>query len=73
MRAAQNNGTRLDQIAVDQGLVEEEQALRAMGDEMGIDFVDLAETPVDDSLLGLFPQRLLHRHTLFPVRRENGR
>ncbi len=39
---------------------------------MGIDFVDLAETPIDDSLLGLFPQRLLHRHTLFPVRRDNG-
>ena len=72
IRAAQTNGARLDQIAVDQGLVSEEAALRRLGDEMGIDFVDLAEAPVDDSLLHLFPQRLLHRHTLFPVRRDNG-
>ncbi len=72
IRAAQTNGARLDQIAVDQGLVSEEAALRALGDEMGLDFVDLAETPVDDSLLHLFPQRLLHRQSLFPVRRDNG-
>ncbi len=71
-RAAQTNGARLDQVAVDLGLLSEEQALRAIGDEMGLDYIDLAETAVDDSLLSLFPQRLLHRHTLFPVRRENG-
>ena len=71
-RAAQNNGTRLDQIAVDLGLISEEQALRAIGEEMGLDYVDLAETPIDDSLLRLFPHRLLHRHSLLPVRRENG-
>ena len=50
----------------------EEQALRAIGEEMGLDFIDLAETKIDDSLLGLFPHRLLHRHSLLPVRMENG-
>ena len=72
VRAAQTNGARLDQIAVDQGLVSEEAALRALGDEMGLDFVDLAETPIDDSLLASFPQRLIHRHSLFPLRAHNG-
>jgi general secretion pathway protein E/type IV pilus assembly protein PilB len=71
-RAAQNNGTRLDQIAVNLGLISEEQALRAIGEEMGLDYIDLAETPIDDSLLRLFPHRLLHRHSLLPVRRDNG-
>jgi type II secretion system protein E len=71
-RAAQNNGTRLDQIAVEMGLISEEQALKAIGAEMGLDYVDLAETPIDDSLLRLFPHRLLHRHSVLPVRRDNG-
>jgi general secretion pathway protein E/type IV pilus assembly protein PilB len=71
-RAAQNNGTRLDQIAVELGLISEEQALRAIGGEMGLDVIDLSETEIDDSLLRLFPHRLLHRHSLLPVRRENG-
>jgi general secretion pathway protein E/type IV pilus assembly protein PilB len=71
-RAAQNNGTRLDQIAVEMGLISEEQALRAIGEEMGLDVIDLSETQIDDTLLRLFPHRLLHRHSLLPVRRENG-
>ena len=71
-RAAQNNGTRLDQIAVEMGLISEDQALHAIGEEMGLDVIDLSETPIDDTLLRLFPHRLLHRHSLLPVRRENG-
>src|SRR6185436_19776350 len=35
-------------------------------------YVDLAEIEVDLSLLTTFPQRLIHRQTLFPIRRENG-
>ena len=71
-RAAQPGTARLDQVAVDLGFVSEEEALRALGSEMGIDFVDLAEQEVDLSLLGDFPPKLIHRHALFPVRRRNG-
>src|SRR5690606_30921678 len=38
----------------------------------GLDYIDLAETNVDLSLLRDFPPKLLHRQALFPVRRENG-
>ncbi len=58
--------------AVELGFVEEETALRAIGEEVGLDYVDLATTPVDLSLLKAFPSRLIHRETLFPVRRDNG-
>jgi general secretion pathway protein E len=71
-RSLQTNGTRIDQIAVEQGFVSEEQWLRAVGKEIGIDFVDLAEMEVDGSLLKSFPQRFVHRQTLFPLRRDNG-
>jgi type II secretion system protein E len=72
LRAQQSNGTRLDQLAVERGLVTEEQALRAIGEEVGLDFIQLDETQIDDSLLATFPTKLLHRQALFPVSRHNG-
>ena len=56
-RRAQNDGTRLDQAAVDLGFLTEEDALRALGAEVGLDFVDLADADVDLTLLKSFPAR----------------
>jgi general secretion pathway protein E len=64
--------TRLDVAAVDLGLVSEEAALRALGEECGIPFVDLEQQKIDLSLLRGFPLKLIHRHALFPLQRENG-
>ncbi len=69
---AQTNGTRLDQTAVELGLVSEADALRAWGAEVGMDLVDLESAEVDLSLLSEFPHKLIHRHGLFPVERRNG-
>ena len=69
--ARDDNATLLD-TAVGLGLVEEEAALRALGDEVGLDFVDLQNTEIDLSLLKDFPHRLIHRQSLFPLRRDNG-
>jgi type II secretion system protein E len=66
------DGIRLIESAVQLGFVTEEAALRAVGDEVGIEYIDLAEADVDLSLLKTFPQRLIHRQTLFPIRRDHG-
>ena len=66
------DGTRLIEAAISLGYVSEEAALRAVGEEVGIEFIDLAEADIDLSLLKGFPQRLIHRQTLFPIRRDNG-
>ncbi len=72
VRNAQTNGQRLDEVAVQLGLVSEEQALRALAEEVGLEYVDLAECEIDLSLLRTFPQRYIHREMLFPVRQCNG-
>ena len=71
-RQAQSDGQRLDQVAVEMGFVTEEAALTAIGDEMGLDFIDLSEARVDLSLLKDFSTRLIHRQSLFPIERRNG-
>ena len=72
VRAAQNNGSRLEQVAVQLGYCTEEAVLKALATEVGLDYVDLTEAQVDLSLLKDFPPKMLHRQALFPVRRENG-
>ncbi len=66
------NGSTIIESAILQGFVKEEDALRALAEEVGLDYVDLRETEVDLSLLASFPQKLIYRHSLFPIRRSNG-
>jgi general secretion pathway protein E/type IV pilus assembly protein PilB len=71
-RAAQTDGMRLDQAAVQLGLLSEETALRALANEVGLEFVDLVDAEIDLGLLKDFPSRFVHRESLFPIRRNNG-
>jgi len=70
---ASTEGGRVVDSAVDLGFVTEEQALKALGEEVGLEYIDLREAEIDLSLLAGFPQKLIHRESLFPIRRENGR
>ena len=66
------DGLRLIESAVQLGFCSEEQALRAVGEAVGIDFIDLNGIDVDLSLLKGFPHRLIHRQTIFPISRNQG-
>jgi general secretion pathway protein E/type IV pilus assembly protein PilB len=72
LRHDRPDAMRLDVAAVDMGLVTEEAALRALGEEVGIPFVDLDQQKIDLSLLRGFPLKLIHRHSVFPLERQNG-
>lgn len=72
LRESQVTGIRLLESAVEQGMIGEEPALRALGEELGIDFVDLRNAEVDVNLLKSFPLKLIYRHSMFPLSRENG-
>lgn len=69
---ARTNGARVDQLAVEMGLVGEADALRALGLETGVDFLDLEGASVDLTLLQTFPPKLIYRHGLFPIERRHG-
>jgi general secretion pathway protein E/type IV pilus assembly protein PilB len=71
-RASMNGGGIIESV-VQKGFVREEDALRAIADEFGLDYIDLREANVDLSLLASFPQKLIYRHAIFPVRKEGKR
>ena len=71
-RQGVGEGTNVVNVAIDLGYVDEDVALRAMAEEVGLDFIDLTQTDVDLTLLETFPTTLIYRQNLFPVARSNG-
>ena len=71
-RQAQADGKRLDQVLVEMGFVQEDDALRALAQELDIPYDDLADVEVEPSLIEAFPAKLIYRASLFPLNRRNG-
>lgn len=67
------NGKRVDQIVVEMGYVPEHDALGAIGEELGLAYVDLRDFEIEKGLLAEFPTSLIFRNTLLPLYRKNGR
>ncbi|HAY80661.1 MAG TPA: type II secretion system protein GspE [Planctomycetaceae bacterium] len=71
-RNGNNDGVAVLDRAVKMGFVNEDQALQALGEEVGLDYIDLRSVDVDLSLLKGFPTKLIHRESLFPIREDHG-
>ncbi|MFV1966639.1 MAG: GspE/PulE family protein [Pirellulaceae bacterium] len=69
-RDAQASHGQLGPVAAELGCSSEEEALVAVGSALGLQVIDLSQADLDLSLLDNFPIRLIHRHEVFPVRRE---
>ena len=69
---AEINGGDVLANLVRSGAVSHEEALKAMAEEVGVEFLDLRTANVDLSLLETFPQKIIYRQILFPVSRNNG-
>ena len=73
LRQSQEEGSQLVEEAVRKGYASEEQVLRAVAAEIDVEYVDLTTTEVDTAAINNgFPQKLIHRENIFPLRRENG-
>ncbi|MFM8326013.1 MAG: type II/IV secretion system protein, partial [Pirellulaceae bacterium] len=65
-------GGSVIESAIQQGFVKEEAALQALAEEVGLDYVDLRQIDIDLELLKQFPQKLIYRHAIFPIRRDGS-
>jgi general secretion pathway protein E/type IV pilus assembly protein PilB len=60
------------QVLVDKGFVKEEALLPVLAEEFGLELVDLSHATIPADVLGVMPQKLVHRKNLMPVSRSNG-
>jgi general secretion pathway protein E/type IV pilus assembly protein PilB len=68
----QSNGRRVDQILVEMGVIGEADTLRALAEELGMEFVVLKDRVIDPALLREFPTTAIFRHQVLPLERRNG-
>lgn len=62
----------LDQFIYESEFENEPDCLLALADALGLQLVDLTKAEPDTDCLNDFPLRLIHRHTVFPLKRSDG-
>jgi general secretion pathway protein E len=67
-----NQGGDLDAILVENEIVPLETLHEAICDHLGIETVGIKDKNIQREVLNLVPVRLVHRHIMVPVERENG-
>jgi len=74
-RSREHEDASVLDAAIELGFVNEEDALRAVGGVVGLEYMDLSTMEEDKDLANIletFPQKLIYRESLFPIRRQNG-
>ncbi|MDM8083927.1 ATPase, T2SS/T4P/T4SS family [Cellulomonas cellasea] len=67
-----SRGQSMGRTLVEIGVLTEGQLVSALARQVGMDFIDLDEYPVDRVALALVPASLCRRYTVLPVRLDNG-
>ncbi len=65
-------GDQLERFASEHGFETELDALKSIGDSLGMSVIDMSSFEMDESILENFPVRLVHRHAVFPVSRADS-
>ena len=66
-------GRSLGRILVERGILTESQLVAALAEQIGMQFVDLGDFPVDGSAVGLVPNHLCRRYSALPIGYDDGR
>jgi type II secretion system protein E len=62
----------LHTVLMEKGFVKEDDVLPILGDQFGMEIVDLSKIAVDPETLRSMPAKLVHRRGLMPISRNNG-
>ncbi|MBO1750457.1 Flp pilus assembly complex ATPase component TadA [Actinotalea sp. BY-33] len=65
-------GESLGRVLVEIGMLSESQLVQALASQVGMDFVELAEYPVDRNAVSLVPGSMCRRYTVLPVSLLDG-
>ncbi|WP_020469026.1 GspE/PulE family protein [Zavarzinella formosa] len=69
---AQDPNRPLHELMIEKGIGSEMQILTALGEEFGLEFVDLSHTIISAETLSVMPTKIVHRKGLMPISRNNG-
>jgi len=65
-------GESLGRILVDIGMLSETQLVRALAAQVGMEFIELSDYPIDRNAVALVPSSLCRRYTVLPIALLDG-
>jgi type IV pilus assembly protein PilB len=71
IHAQQVSGLPLGRVLVEEGLIQESDLVKTLARQIGIEYVDLTEEPIDPAAVAAIPEYVLDRYTCLPVGFEN--
>ncbi|HEX4778846.1 MAG TPA: ATPase, T2SS/T4P/T4SS family, partial [Acidimicrobiia bacterium] len=69
----ERTGKPLPRVLIESGAVTEIDVIRTLASQVGLDFVDLSEHPIDASVASLIPESLARRYRAMPIGWEDDR
>jgi type IV pilus assembly protein PilB len=63
----------LGRVLIDMGMIKEADLVRALAEQVGLEFVDLNEFPIDATATVLLPEALSRRYRAVPIGERDGR
>jgi type IV pilus assembly protein PilB len=72
LREASATGRKLGEILSELGLVTEEDLIRAMAEEIGLEFIDLNDFAIDLKAIQSIPEAMAKRHQILAIGYRNG-
>ncbi|HZT66336.1 MAG TPA: ATPase, T2SS/T4P/T4SS family [Acidimicrobiales bacterium] len=69
----QTTGQSLARVLTERNMVSEADIVRVVASEVGMEFIDLNDYPVDRSITNLVPEAVARRHYVLPIGWEDGR
>ena len=70
---AQQKGRSLGRVLIEAGYVTEAGLVAILAEQLGLEFIDLAEASLDASAIALVPEATARRHSCIPVRFEDDK
>ena len=62
-----DQGKALGRVLVDSGFLTESQLVAALAQQIGLEFVDLGDYPVDGSIVARVPGAICRKHSAMPL------
>jgi type IV pilus assembly protein PilB len=63
----------LGRVLIDLGLIKESDLVRALAEQVGLEFVDLADYHIDPAATTLLPDALARRYRAIPIGERDGK
>jgi type IV pilus assembly protein PilB len=63
----------LGRVLIDMGFIKEGDLVRALAEQVGLEFVDLTEFPIDATATALLPEALARRYRALPIGERDGK